>query len=315
MTALPDGYTARSPELDDVPAIVELVRAYTTAVVGFADYTEDDARDELTEPGFDREQDARLVFDLSGRLVGHTTVAGSGEGDQLHIDVVAPDPAAARWLFAWGLNRAREIGRAREHPRVTVDHGIYRADEPLREHARAHGLRVATTYHRMRVDHEGSVPAPQPPAGVVLRQGTDPAVRRAAHGVLNTAFADHFGYQSQSYDTWLDTLERRSAFDWTQLWVAELDGRPVGVLECRDQYLAEEGCGYVANLGVLPDARGRGVAKYLLRHAFATDAAAGRAGTILHVDSNNTTPALGLYESVGMRPTLVIDVWQAHLPT
>lgn len=38
--------------------------------------------------------------------------------------------------------------------------------------------------------------------------------------------------------------------------------------------------------------------------------AAGRAGTILHVDSNNTTPALSLYESVGMRATLVIDVWR-----
>jgi mycothiol synthase len=313
MTALPDGYTARSPELGDLPAIVELVRAYTTAVVGLADYTEDDARDELTEPGFDPERDGRLVFDPDGRLVGHATAGGSGEGDQLHIDVVAPDPAAARWLFAWGLDRAREIGRARGHPRVTVDHGVYRADEPLRALTKAHGMDVATTYHRMRIDHEAAVPRPEPPPGVRLRPGTEPAVREAAHAVLNAAFADHFGHQPQSYDTWLATLERGSTFDWTQLWVAELDGRAVGVLECRDQYLAEENCGYVANLGVLPDARGRGVAKYLLRHAFATDAAAGRAGTILHVDSNNTTPALGLYESVGMRPTLVIDVWQAHL--
>jgi hypothetical protein len=31
------------------------------------------------------------------------------------------------------------------------------------------------------------------------------------------------------------------------------------------------------------------------------------------VDTNNTTPALRLYESVGMRPVLVIDVWRREV--
>jgi mycothiol synthase len=48
--------------------------------------------------------------------------------------------------------------------------------------------------------------------------------------------------------------------------------------------------------------------------AFALDAAAGRSGTILHVDTNNPTPALGLYLSVGMTATLAIDVWRRVLP-
>jgi ribosomal protein S18 acetylase RimI-like enzyme len=65
---------------------------------------------------------------------------------------------------------------------------------------------------------------------------------------------------------------------------------------------------------VLESARGRGLAKLLLRHAFAADSGRGRAGTILHVDTNNPTPALGLYESVGMRPVLVIDVWRRMIP-
>ncbi len=46
------------------------------------------------------------------------------------------------------------------------------------------------------------------------------------------------------------------------------------------------------------------LAKYLLYDAFAQDAAAGRTGTILHVDTNNPTQALRLYQSVGMTPTL-----------
>jgi ribosomal protein S18 acetylase RimI-like enzyme len=162
----------------------------------------------------------------------------------------------------------------------------------------------------MRIDHNGHLEAPRPPAGVTLRAGTEPAVREAAHAILNASFADHFGWVPKPYDTWHESLERKSTFDWTQLWVAELDGRPVAILTCTDQFVDDDGCGYVGDLGVLPDARGRGIAKYLLRHAFAIDVAAGRKGTILHVDSNNTTPALGVYESVGMRAVLVIDVWR-----
>jgi mycothiol synthase len=314
MTALPGGYRVRSPGLGDVPAIVELVRAYTTAVVGFADYTEDDARDEFTEPGFDPKRDARLVFDPDGRLVGHANVSGKGDREQLQFDVLAPDPAVARWLFGWALDHAREIGRTHGHRRVTVDHGVYRADEPLRALAKAHDMGVATTYHRMRIDHDGTVAQPEPPAGVRLRPGTEPAARRAAHTVVHATFADHFGHVPEPYDTWHESLERKSTFDWSQLWVAELDGRPAALLMCSDEFV-EEGCGHVGTVGVLPSARGRGIAKFLLRHAFAADAAAGRVGTVLHVDTNNTTPALGVYESVGMRPVLVIDVWRTHLTT
>ena len=71
----------------------------------------------------------------------------------------------------------------------------------------------------------------------------------------------------------------------------------------------------MGRVGVLLEARGHGLAKYLLQNAFAIDAAAGRAGTILHVDSANPTPALGLYLWVGMRPILVIDVWNRVVST
>jgi ribosomal protein S18 acetylase RimI-like enzyme len=97
--------------------------------------------------------------------------------------------------------------------------------------------------------------------------------------------------------------------------VAALDSRPAAIIMTSDRFVEDENCGYVSDLGVLPEARGRGIAKYLLRTAFAADARAGRTGTILHVDTNNVTPALGLYESVGMRPVLIIDMWRRDHPT
>jgi ribosomal protein S18 acetylase RimI-like enzyme len=308
-TTLPAGHTARAPRLDDAGAITRLVQAYTRAVVGFADYTEDEVRDDLTGPDVDLDRDARLVFH-GDDLTGYATAVGKPGSDRVEIDVVAPDPRVSASLFAWALARAADRG-----PRVTVDHGVYRADAALRDRTAAHGFAVATTFHRMRIDHEGHVPAPATPPGVTLTQGTDPAVRAAAHAVHEGAFVEHFGYVPESFEDWHEKLTRRSVFDWPMLWVASLDGEPAGLLLCTDQFADDEQCGYVDTLGVLPAARGRGIAKFLLRHAFALDAAAGRAGTVLHVDSNNTTPALGVYESVGMRSVLVVDIWRRVLAT
>lgn len=314
---LPAGHTVRAPRADDadVRALHELVRDYTFTVTGFGDYTADDARDELTEPGFDPDLDGRFVHDADGRLVGNGFVHRKGDGDMAGVDVVASRADVRGWLLSWALGRAEEVGRAAGHGEVVVDHGCYRADEPLAETLAEHGFRIATTFHRMRIDHAGPHPAPAPPDGVVLRVATDDdTVRRAAHEVYTAAFAEHFGFSPESYADWAERRERRPAFAWSQLWVAELDGRPVAMLECDDRF-AEDGDGYIPELGVLAEARGRGIAKYLLRHAFATDAAAGRTGTVLHVDADNVTPALGVYESVGMRPVLVIDAWRTTRTT
>ncbi|MBB4909211.1 GNAT family N-acetyltransferase [Actinophytocola algeriensis] len=311
---LPAGYVARAPrvgdDLADARALHVLVRDYTLAVTGSADYSFDDARDELTEPGFEPARDGRFVLDAGGRLVGNAFVHRKGDGGMVNVDVVARDDVVRRWLFWWALDQVR--AGADGHGAITVDHGCYRDDVPLRNTLTENGFRLATTYHRMRADHTAEVPAPAPPDGVVLRvAGDDDGLRRSAHHVLMSAFTDHFGFADQPYDEWLEHHERRPVFAWSQLWVAELDGRPVGVLECDDRFAADERCGCVAEVGVVAAARGRGIASFLLRHAFATDAAAGLAGTLLHVDTDNVTPALRLYESVGMRPVLVIDAWRA----
>ena len=65
---------------------------------------------------------------------------------------------------------------------------------------------------------------------------------------------------------------------------------------------------------MLADNWGPGLAKYLLRDAFALDAAAGLSATTLLVDTNNPTKALDLYLSVGMTPVLVQEGWRRTLP-
>lgn len=311
----PPGHDVRPPVLDDAEAIFELFAEHNTAVVGFADLTLDDMADELSEPGLDLATDAWFAHDGSGRPSGYGAVYPSSGPPEHHIEVRADDPALARWLLDQVLARARETGRNGGHAEVTVDLGIYRADEAQRALASSAGFVPGTTYHRMRIDHTGPVAAPELPGGVVRRTGAEgEAVRRAAHGVIEAAFAGQFGITPQPYDDWHESREARSTFDWSQLVLLEQDGVAVAAREDNDQFVEDEGCGYVQRLGVLEQARGRGLAKLLLLDAFATHAAAGRTGTLLHVDTNNPTPALGLYTSVGMQAVLIIDAWRLVLP-
>lgn len=311
----PPGHTIRAPERGDANAIFDLFASHNLRVVGMADLTLDDIVEELAEPEFDLAHDGWLAHDEEGRPSGYACVYRSSEPEH-RIEVVTDDPALAAWLRDQAVERSREIARADGHEAVTIDIGVYRADEPQRALVADAGFSPGTTYHRMRIDHDGPATPPALPIGVVRRTGADGLdVRRAGHAVIEAAFAGQFGITTQPFEQWHAAREGRTSFHWSQLVVLEVDGEPMAAREDNDQFVEDEDCGYVARLAVLEQARGRGLAKLLLRDGFATHAAAGRSGTILHVDTNNPTPALDLYTSVGMEAVLVIDVWRAVVPT
>lgn len=313
---LPQGYSWRRATTADAEPIFTLISRCNTEVIGQGDVTLADIQGDLIEPGFTLETDSWLCHAQDGSLVGFAWAIGKGTGEQVDVDVMTCDDAVTPWMYDQVLARAAELARTGGHSSCAVDKGTYREDTRARAAAEERGFTPATVFHRMRVDHGPQVPSPEAPAGVTLRTGPgDEEFLRTAHSVLIESFRDHFGWFAKSFEDWRQWLDQDTTFDWSQLTVAWLDSRPVAILVANDRFVEDEKCGYVADIGVLPEARGRGIAKYLLRTAFAADIRAGRAGTILHVDTNNVTPALGLYESVGMRPVLVIDVWRRQLST
>lgn len=307
---LPHGWSWRRPTGDDAAALFDLVAAHNTAVVGFADYTRADARDQLTGPGFDPHTDGWLVHDPGGALRGFGWVFGEPDSDQVEIEVITGDEGVADWLLARVVTRAGELAAAAGHDAARMGLNVYRDDVGQRAWAEARGFVPGTTFHRMCIDHERPRDPPAVPDGVVVRVGPgDEALRRDAHRVLMASFADHFGWVQIGFDEWHERVSSAASDDWSQLKVAYVDGAPVAMLLGHDGFVEDEGCGYVRNVGVLAAHRGRGLARLLLQQAFVDDAARGRRGTLLHVDTNNTTPALGLYLGLGMRPVLVVDVW------
>jgi len=321
MTAvdLPPGHRRRRPTVEDVPAIYQLIAAHNTALIGTPDLTEDDLYDEFAEAGFDPAADAWLVTDGDGRTAGYAWAARKGTSAEVNLDFyVDPgaDPGLAGLLLTLTEARAAEIGRELGHTEIRIGKGCYREARDEAALLTGRGYTVATTFSRMSRPLEGAPDDPPIPAGVVLRVcGADHDLLRAAHGVKELAFVDHFGNVPQTFGEWYSRHADRSATDWSQMWLAELDGQPVGMLLGTNAFIPTDNAGYVQTLAVHPEARGRGLAKLLLRTAFAEMRRRGRTKVILDVDTNNTSGALALYESLGMRPDLRVDVWRCARQT
>jgi ribosomal protein S18 acetylase RimI-like enzyme len=283
--------------------------------------TVDDVRDIIEDPEADAAHDTFLVHDAAGEPVGFAFVIPKGASDLVDMDLYAhpaADPALAPALLARCERRAAEQGRARGHEAVHVDKGTHRQDAATKTLLSERGYAVATTFHRMRLELEDPPPAPAVRDGFALEQvaADDEAGLRAAHGVKEAAFTRHFGSVAQTYEEWRTFLAGQSDIDLSQLWlVRDASGEPAAMLLGTDAFVADDNAGYVLTVATAPAYRGKGLAKALLLTAFAEMRRRGRVAALLHVDAANVTDALGLYESVGMRPFMQIDILRRTLPT
>jgi len=250
-------------------------------------------------------------YDGQGALVGYGWLQQTERTNQVEIDVyVRPsfDAGLGPTILAHLERRAGELAAAAGHAGAWVGTHAYRQDTRSQDWLRAAGFGKQTTFTRMRIDLDPARPPEQLASHVTVRRATEEPDLRLAHEIEEASFLEHYGNVPVSYQGWLDRLMDRGE-GFRQVYLAELDGTPAGLLVSTGQFEEDENAGYVRTLGVLPAARGHGVGKVLLRDYFARAHREGRTAVLLHVDVANVTGALRVYESVGMRAVLETDAW------
>jgi ribosomal protein S18 acetylase RimI-like enzyme len=310
--------------VEDAPEVARLVEACDIEAIGRPDYTVDELEADL------RSTDVLLLgwYDDDG-LLGYGWLDHAEGSEKVRLDLYprpGADPSFGEAAMAHLEELAARLVAAAGFDEVFLDVGAYRQDARSRSLLQARGFEVATSFVRMRLDLRTPAGEADPAAAAepAVVPGVDiaevpvdaggEADLRAAHRVNETALAEHYAHVDEPYDKWRSRLTELGP-DWSRVWLARLDGEPVGLLLGTRQFEPDEDAGYVRSLAVLPSVRGRGIATALLRTYVAVSAAAGRSAVLLHVDVANTTKALRLYESVGMRAFLTIDAWAKRSPT
>jgi ribosomal protein S18 acetylase RimI-like enzyme len=220
-----------------------------------------------------------------------------------------------RWEVAHGTEWDRATRRPGYGPLVMRLHAP--ADQhDVRDLAARHGLAVERWFFEMSRPLD-EVPAARAVPGVRI-VGWDPARTREVHGVVDGAFADHWGHADRTDEMW-DEVVRSQDFrpEWSVLALDESTGAVVGAaLGCAyEQDWRATGVteGYTDELGVARSHRGRGVATALLEESMRRYAAAGMQAAALGVDAANPSGALRLYEGLGYRQTASTCVLQLEV--
>jgi ribosomal protein S18 acetylase RimI-like enzyme len=229
-------------------------------------------------------------------------------------------------VLEWAVGQAREVGIARGLDVQQIDTGAFADDERQHRWLAASGFeRVRTWWQMSRTvtpEETSLVPATElwSDRGVtfrLVRRREDDGMPeedalRAVHDVLEEAFTDHFNSKPETFDEFLYRLREDPGHRWDHWWLASLedDGEPVGALVATvSESTGGPDGSYVSYIGVVEAARGRGVAKGLLRTVIADAAARGRDRVGLEVDVDSSTGAQQLYRSLGWETSYVTESW------
>jgi mycothiol synthase len=318
-----EGFELRPMAAGEVDAVADLVRRAEAHDRVPRAVAADELAQDLAAPYVDPEADTRVAV-RDGELVGWAFVWNPPARQRLEraelFGEVAPEhrgTGVGRALLGWSVDRARERLAAREHdlPRyVRVNAYDWLADrDRLYRRLGFEAVRWHDELLRPLVD----LPEVPVPAGVRLVPwpGDRDEELRAAR---NAAFADHWGSTVVEPDVWQDFVYGHgSRPDLSVVAVDDASGEVIGL--CVNQAYPEDEAvtgrrdAWIANIGTVRAARGRGVGSAMLAWSLAAFAAAGFDHAALDVDSANPTGAGRLYRRLGFEPHLRSVTYQIEV--
>ncbi|MEP9381690.1 GNAT family N-acetyltransferase [Nocardioides sp. KR10-350] len=334
---LPDGWTARGPELEDLPRLVALRAADKQPFTGSSSVDEEAVESEIAGlKSWTRRQ--QVAVDPDGVVRAWATVHDRAAGRtmvHLYVDRSADRAGqVAAGLYDWMEDRAKAIARMRGLKGTQLDASPFAEDTVQRDWLTAAGYTKVRTWLQMTrpVSPDEGTPGvlPEPRAGVTVRQvGTHEnglpvaADLRMVHQMLEESFADHFNSYRESFPEFVQRLREDPGHRWDHWWLAFVDdpetgaALPAGALVAsmlQPGAAGKEGS-YVEYIGVNRRARGRGVAKSLLFAVIKDVAERGGDRVGLEVDADSPTGADGLYTSLGWATDYVTESWHRDITT
>ena len=286
---LPAGLTARAPVPGDAAAVFELYAACEALVQDEPNIELDDIVVDWRRPSFDLAADAILVQE-GGRIVAEGEVF-KGRRAEVAVHPDARGRGVGTALLGWTQRRAREIGSS------TVGQTTPDANEAARDLFRANGYEPMWTSWVLSYAIDGVPAAPELPVGYAFRPFELGRNDREVYDLIERAFGEWPDRDPYAYEDWRAIIVEAESFDPSLQLVIESDGRIVGTASTTDPLPLSDG--WVHQLAVAREHRGRGLGRALLQQSFVNFHARGKRSVGLSTDSR--TGALGLYEHVGMR--------------
>ena len=320
---LPEGFTARGANLNDVEPALVLFNRWSRSVIGRDEITVADAiRNEWISPGFDPAQDIRVVFAPNGRMAGYIEVWTTLK-PPVHpwmwgrVDPDYEDLGIGTWLLSWAEQRAlRALPEVSDGLRFAPRVGTYREAQKPKRLFEDLGYRYIRSSYHMLIEMDAAMPAAEFPQGITVRTYNAQMDAAAAYLAQIDSFRDHFGFVEEPFEAGLKRFRHfweQDGFDPTLLFLA-VDGDEVaGICLCPPHSIDDAGMGWVGTLGVRRPWRQRGIGLALLRHLFNEYYRRGKRKVGLGVDAQNLTGALRLYENAGMHVHQAFDQYEKEL--
>ncbi|MGH3367404.1 MAG: GNAT family N-acetyltransferase [Nocardioidaceae bacterium] len=302
---LPVGYVVRPLTDDDAVAVSKLIAACELHDLGEVQIELEDIVAEWQRPTFDLTSESIAVHDPQRRLVGYAEVYRARRAEA-YVHPQARGRGIGSALLGWTHRLVRERGGnlvGQSLPEKCRD-GVALL--------RARGYKQLWTSWILELPAGAEIADAELAEGTTIRALRPGRDEQAAYQTIEDAFREWPDRDPVTYEDSAAGVLRRPGFEpWQLLLAVEQHGsaaeRVVGAC-----FVSPSGdTGWVQQLAVRRDRRGRGLARALLLRAFAETRARGATRAELATDSR--TGALGAYQRLGMQVKETYVHWAREL--
>ena len=307
------GYTVHRPTVDDIPAILTVMRELDIAEIGETDeYSPDDILADWQD--LDLQTDAWVVRAPDGLLCGYATLTKGETGRMVADGYVHPSHygcGIGTTLIEAMEARATEVAAAvQAGKRQVLVNNIIASSVASRALLETRGYALTRVFFRMHITLDVTPPSPLWPEEISVRvcDGSPEDIYRA-YETIEEGFQDHWEHTPRSFEDWQRRMVREE-FDPTLWFFAQANDEIAGAALCR---VREAGRGWIDQVAVRRPWRKQGLGMALLQQAFGAFYQLGIPRVGLGVDGQSLTGAQRLYERAGMQVTMYIGTYEKEL--